>query len=61
MTAPIGLWRTSSRCSSGGCVALAPLVDGGVGIRSTHRPTRVLELTSGVWAGLLAAVKSGKL
>lgn len=57
MTTPADWWRVSSRCSKGGCLAAAPLADGGVMVRSTLRPERVLTLTPGMWAALLATAK----
>lgn len=57
MTTPVLLFRQSTRCSKGGCIQSAPLADGGVIVRSTLQPERVLTLTPGMWAGLLATVK----
>lgn len=54
------LFRTSTRCSKGGCVECAPLSDGGVVIRSTRRPDQLLELNAGEWADFLTAVRAGQ-
>ncbi|MBW0009002.1 MAG: DUF397 domain-containing protein, partial [Pseudonocardiales bacterium] len=34
------VYRTSSRCSAGGCVEVAPLPDGGAVVRDTKDRTR---------------------
>jgi uncharacterized protein DUF397 len=56
----VGEFRTSTRCTGGGCVELSPLSDGGVVIRSTLNPARHLVLTGPEWADLLTAVKAGE-
>lgn len=55
--APVLQYRTSSRCGSGGCVAVAPLADGGAVVRSTLDPDRVLRLTATQRSELLQLVK----
>jgi hypothetical protein len=57
----IGLFTSSTRCSSGGCLEVAPLSDGGVILRSTLDPVRMLRLTGPEWMDLLTAVKTGAL
>lgn len=55
----IGEFRTSTRCTTGGCLEAAALSDGGVVLRSTLDPARVLRLTGPEWTDLLTAVKTG--
>jgi hypothetical protein len=54
---PVLRYRTSSRCGSGGCVAVAPLADGGAVVRSTLDPDRVLQLTPTQRSELLKLAK----
>ena len=61
MTTVAGPFRTSSRCSQGGCLEAAPLSDGGAVIRSTLRPGLSLTLTGPEWADLLAWAKRGDI
>lgn len=50
-------YRTSSRCGSGGCVAVAPLADGGAMIRSMLVPNRSLRLSRSQLGELLVLAK----
>lgn len=50
-------YRRSSRCGSGGCVAVAPLSDGGAVVRSTLAPDRVVRLSRLQLGELLALAK----
>ncbi len=54
-------FRTSSRCSKGNCVEVAPLPEGGAAVRDTKdRSQRPLVLAVDGWTGFLAAVKNGE-
>lgn len=50
-------YRTSSRCGSGGCVAVGPLADGGAVVRSTLVSHRSLRLSRSQLGELLALAK----
>jgi Domain of unknown function (DUF397) len=55
------LFRSSSRCSTGGCVEVALLPDGGVAVRDsgdrTHEP---LAFDKWQWLSFIAFVKNGE-
>jgi Domain of unknown function (DUF397) len=54
------LFRTSSRCSKGGCVEVAPLSDGGAVVRdSKDRAREPLIFDSQVWAEFVAGIRRG--
>ncbi len=54
-------YRTSSRCSKGGCVEVAPLPDGGAAVRDTKDPGRApLVFDADEWDDFLAGVKIGE-
>ena len=54
-------FRTSSRCSAGGCVEVAPLPDGGAVVRDSKDRTREpLTFTGQEWADFVSGVKSGE-
>ncbi len=55
------MYRTSSRCSSGGCVEVAPLPDGGAVVRGTKDRTREpLTFDRQEWADFVSGVKNGE-
>lgn len=58
MTTP--RFRTSTRCSKGGCAEVAHRADGGVIIRSTQRPHEFIVLDAGEWADFRAAISAGE-
>lgn len=54
-------FRSSSLCSKGNCVEVAPLPDGGAVIRdSKHRSGPTLLFDSQEWAQFVAGVKHGE-
>lgn len=54
------VYRTSSRCTTGGCVAAALLSNGYVVVRSTKDPDREpLAFDRQEWADFVAGVKNG--
>lgn len=58
---PTLLFRTSSRCSKGGCVEVAPLPDGGAVVRDSKDHTRTpLTFDAHEWADFLSGVKNGE-
>lgn len=55
------LFRTSSRCSKGGCVEVAPLPDGGAVVRDAKdRSREALVFDALEWADFVAGVKNGE-
>lgn len=55
------LFRTSTRCGTGGCVEVAPLPDGGAVVRDTKDRTREpLTFTGQEWADFIAGAKNGE-
>jgi len=58
---PTLTFRTSSRCSQGGCVEVAPLPDGGAVVRGTKDRTREpLTFDRQEWIDFVYAVKNGE-
>ncbi|MDQ3762203.1 MAG: DUF397 domain-containing protein [Actinomycetota bacterium] len=58
---PTLLFRTSSWCSTGGCVEVAPLPDGGAIVRDTKDRTRKpLMFDRQEWADFISGVKNGE-
>ena len=58
---PTLMYRTSSRCTGGGCVEVAPLPDGGAVVRGTKDHTREpLTFDSQEWADFVLGVKNGE-
>ena len=58
---PTLLFRTSSRCSKGGCVEVAPLPEGGAVVRdSKDRARAPLTFDAHEWADFLSGVKNGE-
>lgn len=58
---PTLVYRTSSRCSAGGCVEVAPLPDGGAVVRDTKDRTRdPLMFDAQEWAAFISGVKNGE-
>ncbi|HZS22301.1 MAG TPA: DUF397 domain-containing protein [Pseudonocardiaceae bacterium] len=58
---PTLAYRTSSRCSSGGCVEVAPLPDGGAVVRDTKDRTREpLTFDRQEWIDFVSGVKNGE-
>lgn len=54
-------FRTSSRCSKGTCVEVAPLPGGGAAVRDTKDPDRAPLVFDAVeWADFVAGVKIGE-
>lgn len=54
-------YRTSSRCSKGTCVEVAPLPGGGAAVRDTKdRGSAPLVFDAGEWADFVVAVKNGE-
>ena len=54
-------FRTSSRCSKGACIEVAPLPEGGAAVRDTKdRSQRPLVFAADEWADFLASVKNGQ-
>lgn len=53
-------FRTSSYCSSGGCVEVAALSDGGAVIRCTRNPHLTLTFNGTEWSAFLAGVRAGE-
>jgi hypothetical protein len=61
--APTPLWFTSSysSASGNGCVEVAFLADGSVGVRDTKdRTRRSLAVSPAAWGDFLAATRSGR-
>lgn len=54
------LFRTSTRCATGGCVEVAPLPDGGAVVRDTKNRTVGLMFDGQEWADFVAGVKDGE-
>ena len=55
------LFRTSSRCSHGGCVEVAPLPKGGAVVRDSKDRTREsLTFDAHEWADFVSGVKNGE-
>jgi len=54
------LFRRSSRCSSGGCVEVAPLVNGGALVRDNKDRTRSLAVGQQEWCHFIAGLKNGE-
>lgn len=53
-------YRISSRCSSGGCVEVAPLPDGGAAVRDTKdRSREPLTFDRQEWTDFVLGVKNG--
>ncbi|MGH3811221.1 MAG: DUF397 domain-containing protein [Pseudonocardiaceae bacterium] len=58
---PTLLFRTSSRCSKGGCVEVAPLPNGGAVVRDSKDRTREpLTFDGQEWADFVSGVKNGE-
>jgi len=58
---PALLFRTSTRCSSGGCVEVAPLPGGGAVVRDNKDRTRAPLMFDGQeWADFISGVKGGE-
>jgi Domain of unknown function (DUF397) len=58
---PTLVYRTSSRCSTGGCVEVAPLPDGGAVVRDSKDRTREPFTFNGQeWADFISGVKNGE-
>ncbi len=58
---PTLMFRTSSRCSQGGCVEVAPLPDGGAVVRGTKDRTREpLTFDRQEWTDFVLGVKNGE-
>lgn len=54
-------FRTGSRCTSGGCVEVAALPDGGAAMRGTRDRTREpLTFDEQEWADFVSGVKNGE-
>jgi uncharacterized protein DUF397 len=54
-------YRTSSRCTGGGCVEVAPLPDGGAVVRNTKdRAREPLTFDKQEWADFVVGVKNGE-
>jgi hypothetical protein len=55
------LFRTSSRCSKGCCVEVAPLPNGGAVVRdSKDRAREPLSFDAHEWADFVSGVKNGE-
>jgi uncharacterized protein DUF397 len=58
---PTLTYRTSSRCTGGGCVEVAPLPDGGAVVRNTKdRAREPLTFDKQEWADFVVGVKNGE-
>ncbi|HXT42610.1 MAG TPA: DUF397 domain-containing protein [Pseudonocardiaceae bacterium] len=58
---PTLLFRTSSRCSKGGCVEVAPLPDGGAVVRdSKNRDREPFTFDRQEWVDFVLGVKNGE-
>lgn len=53
-------FRTSSRCSKGSCVEVAPLPEGGAAVRDTKDRATTLVFDAGEWADFVAGVRNGE-
>ncbi len=53
-------WKKSSRCESGACVEVRETDDGGVALRNSAAPHRVLVFSAEEWGRFLAALKGGE-
>lgn len=61
MTIPALSFRTSSRCSKGTCVEVAPLPGGGAVLRDTKdRSKPAHRFDAHEWADFVAGVKNGE-
>lgn len=57
---PTLVYRTSSRCTAGGCVEVAPLPDGGAVVRDTKdRSREPLTFDRQEWTDFVLGVKNG--
>jgi hypothetical protein len=54
------VYRTSSRCTAGGCVEVASLPDGGAVVRDTKDRTVGLMFDGQEWADFVSGVKNGE-
>ena len=55
------MYRSSSRCTGGGCVEVAPLPDGGAVVRDTkNRAREPLTFDRQEWADFVLGVKNGE-
>lgn len=55
------MYRTSSRCTKGGCVEVAPLPGGGAVVRDTKdRAREPLMFDRQEWADFVSGVKNGE-
>jgi hypothetical protein len=55
------VYRTSSRCTTGGCVEVAPLPDGGAVVRDTKdRAREPLTFDRQEWVDFVSGVKNGE-
>jgi hypothetical protein len=55
------MYRTSSRCTTGGCVEVAPLPGGGAVVRDTkNRAREPLTFDKQEWADFVLGVKNGE-
>lgn len=52
------IWRRSVHCTDAACIEISPH-DGGVMLRSSLRPARVLHLTTDEWSAFLDGVIGG--
>ncbi len=60
MTPNASEFRTSSRCSKGECVEVAPLPGGGAAVRDTKDRAVTLVFDAGEWADFVAGVRNGE-
>jgi uncharacterized protein DUF397 len=58
---PTLMYRTSSRCTGGACVEVAPLPDGGAVVRNTKdRGREPLTFDRQEWGDFVSGVKNGE-
>ncbi len=53
-------FRTSSRCSKGACVEVAPLPGGGAAVRDTKDRAATLVFDAVEWADFVSGVRNGE-
>lgn len=53
------IWRISSRCASGACVAASFATEGSVLVRDTKVDGPALRFTTAEWATFVSALKQG--
>ncbi len=53
-------WFKSSLSAAGNCVEAAPLPDGGMAVRNSREPHRMIRFTAGEWDAFVGGAKNGE-